>query len=322
MAKKQYKFNPETLTYEAVAPPLRIRIYRIMRTILIGFILASLVNFLFSFFFHTPKMNRIIKQNNELTIKYSILKDKIRASTKKLEEIKHRDHNVYRQLFAVDTVTVDGTYLSYPAAKYAYLQNDRYSELMTETWVQLDAMSRLLYQTSVSLDDLQLLAKDKERMSTSVPAIWPIDQRALRGGHIGAFGGRMHPIYRRYIMHTGIDLGANMGTPIYATGNGVVIDTKPNPGGYGNQVLIDHGFGYQTRYAHMSRVDVVLGQHVVRGEKIGEVGNTGRSTGPHLHYEVIYRGTHVDPINYFRKDMSEDAFEKIIESAKATTYED
>lgn len=183
-------------------------------------------------------------------------------------------------------------------------------------------MTRRTYLQSRSLDELQLLATDKEHMATAIPAIWPIDKRDLRNS-IGAYGGRMHPIYKRYIKHDGIDLPAKIGDPVYATGNGVVQSTDIGfrNRGYGRQILIDHGFGYKTRYAHLSQIDVEPGQHVTRGEQIGRVGNTGASTGPHLHYEVIYMGHTVDPINYFRRDMDDEEFERIIRAARETTYE-
>lgn len=320
MAKKEYKFNPQTLTYEVIAAPFRIRFYRLLRKILIGFILASIVNFLFSYFFYTPKMYKIREKNSELVMKYDILKDKIGAATKKLEEIKHRDNNVYRSLFAADTISIPGIYNPYPADKYRSMRGDHFESLMVDTWLSLDAMTRLLYLESRSLDELQVLSKDKEKMATAVPAIWPIDKRKLKG-RIGAFGGRNHPVLGRYIAHQGIDLGGKIGTPVYATGNAKVIIDNNAGHGYGKQILLDHGFGYKTRYAHLSKILVTPGQIVKRGEIIGELGNTGRSTGPHLHYEVIYMGRNVDPINYFRKDMDEKEFESIIESAKATTYE-
>ena len=320
MAKKRYKFNPQTLTYEVIAIPLRIRFYRILRKILVGFILASIANLLFSFFFYTPKMYRISERNNELMLQYEMLGDKIRAATAKLDELRHRDNRVYRSLFGVDSLSVHGVYTPYPAAKYGSMKDDPYAPQMIGTWLELDRMTRLLYQESKSLDQLEVMAKSKELMADAIPAIWPIDRRNLRG-HIGAFGSRVHPISGRISGHQGIDLGGRTGNPVYATGDGTVAFNNEGVRGYGLQVLIDHGFGYKTRYAHLSKILVSPGQKVKRGELIGEVGSTGRSTGPHLHYEVIYRGQHVDPINYFSRDMTEAEFEKIIEPARATTYE-
>jgi murein DD-endopeptidase MepM/ murein hydrolase activator NlpD len=320
MARKEYKFNTQTLTYEVITAPFRIRFYRLLRKVLIGFILASIVNFLFSYFFYTPKMYKIERDNQELMMKYAVLRDKMDAASKKLTELKHRDNNVYRSLFAADTLYMPDVYNEYPASKYAALQDEPYSTLMTDTWKGLDKMARMLYLQSLSLDELETLSVDKEKMAFAVPAIWPIDRYKLRG-HIGAFGGRNHPILGSYRQHTGIDLGADRGTPVYATGDGIVREVGNIHSGYGLQILLDHGYGYKTRYAHLSKIDVVAGQAVKRGTLIGLVGNTGRSTGPHLHYEVLYMNQPVNPINYFRADMDEAEFQRIIESAKDTTYE-
>ena len=320
MAAKKYKFNPQTLTYEVIAIPFRLKFYRVLRKVLIGFILASIVNLVFSYFFFTPKMYNINRANSELLLKYDILNSKIAAANSKLMEIKMRDNNVYRSLFAADTLSVDGIYTPYSDAKYASFMDDHFAPLMLGTWHSLDAMTRLLYLESRSLDELEVLAKNKELMADAIPAIWPIDKRTLRGG-IGAFGTRVHPILRRTIFHKGIDMGSRMGSPVYATGNGRVSFDTQGVSGYGKQILLNHGFGYKTRYAHLSKILVVPGQYVKRGEKIGEVGSTGRSTGPHLHYEVLYRNQNVDPLNYFSRDMSEEEFARIIESAKETTFE-
>lgn len=320
MAQKRYKFNPQTLTYEVMAIPFRIKFYRFLRKILIAFILASIVNLLFSFFFYTPKMYRISQAEQDMVLQYSVLSNKVRAATNRLNEIHHRDYQVYRSLFGADTLNVEGIYTPYPDTKYRHMQQDLYSSLMTNAWQDMDAMARKLYLESKSMDELEVLSRNKERMAESIPAIWPIDKRGLRG-HIGAFGSRVHPISGRVLGHTGIDLGGRVGAPVYATGDGQVAFNLEGTSGYGKQVLLNHGFGYKTRYAHLSKIDVVPGQQVKRGEKIGELGSTGRSTGPHLHYEVIYRGHPVDPLNYFSRDMSEEEFARIIESARATTYE-
>lgn len=319
MAKKEYKLNPQTLTYEVIAAPFRIRFYRLLRRILIGFILASVVNFLFSHFFFTPKMYLIDRDNREILMKYEVLQAKIDASIRKIDEIKHRDQRVYRPLFGQDTVAIAGVYEEYPATKYGALEHDRYTPLMTGTWKGLDALARMTYLESRSLDELQLLSFDKEKMAVSIPAIWPIDKRQW-SGKMDYFGRRLHPILRTYRPHAGLDLSGPRGTDIYATANGIVLESNRN-GAYGNQVVVDHGFGYKTRYAHLSKSLVQPGQVVRRGEKIAEMGSTGRSTGPHLHYEVIFMGTAVNPLNYFHRDMSADELDEIIESAKEETFE-
>lgn len=322
MAEKEYRFNPETLVYEEVREPLRLRIYRMLRKGIVLFIVVCIINLLFSIIFHTPKADRIARENERLMLRYDILDNRIREASRKLDEMHQRDNNVYRQLFGTDTLDVVGVYIPYPDSVYSYMNDYPYSDRMISSWKALDQVTRRLYRQSRSLDELQVLATDKELMATAIPAIWPIDKRNLRSS-IGAYGGRLHPIKRTYIKHEGIDLPATIGDPVYATGNGVVrgTDIGFRSRGYGRQIVIDHGFGYQTRYAHLSQIDVEPGQVVTRGEQIGRIGNTGASTGPHLHYEVIHMGRTVNPINYFRRDMDAADFERIIQSARETTYE-
>ena len=322
MAKKEYKFNPQTLSYDVVSTPSKIRLYRVLRRVLIGFLLASVVNFIFSHLYLTPKMSNIIGHRRELLLKYKILNDKIEASNLKIKSIKHRDNNVYRQLFVVDTLEIHQVYEEYPESKYESFKTIDSEGVVLSSWKKLDAITKLLYLESKSFDQLQELTQNKGLMAMSIPAIWPLDKSKLTNV-IGAYGMRMHPIYRRYIHHNGIDLTVPKGTPIYATGDGVVDFTRHSRSrrGYGNEIILEHGFGYKTQYAHLDSILVKEGQKVKRGEIIGKAGRTGGTTGPHLHYEVRYKGKHVDALNYFRRDMTEEEFEKIVKSAKATTYE-
>lgn len=299
--------------------PARQWLYRFVRLVLIVFILALVVNFVFSYFFYTPKMHSLRVQNNETVRDYEMLEQRIEASLATLAELRERDHAVYRAIFSADTLSIPGIYTPYSDDKYASVGYGRYAPLMTRAWHKLDALARQIYLQSISMDEIEKLAVDKDLMAEVVPAIMPVDKKRVRG-HIGAFGGRVNPVTRRYARHEGIDFAGPIGTPVYATGTGLIAQPK-NQSGYGKQIVVDHGFGYRTRYAHLSKIDVKPGQLVKRGEKIGEIGNTGRSSGPHLHYEVIYRGNPVNPINYISRDMSEDEFRAITESAKPTTYE-
>lgn len=311
-------------TYEARRPPFRLRIYRLLRKVLLGFILVSIVNVLFAQYFQTPKMYRIDRRNRELLIKYRILQDRIRTAQQQVDEIRHRDNYVYRTLFSTDTLAIKGIWNSYPDEKYASLAEDEFAPLMTRTWRQLDALARTLYLESVSFDELQILSRDKTRMAAAIPAIWPIDRKALHNNHIGAFNPhRMHPIYHRIIAHQGIDLGCDSGTPVYATGDAVVqrTDRGEPTRGYGQQIMLNHRFGYQTRYAHLSKILVKPGDRVMRGQIIGETGNTGGSTAPHLHYEVIRMGTPVNPINYFNRNMTPEEYDRFMEQMRETHFE-
>lgn len=322
MAKKVYKYDPEKALYVLQREPVRVRLYRQARLFLWGLIFASSFIYYYSSNYYTPKMQHLLRERDYLMEQYRLLDGKIEATQATIDELHHRDNHVYRSLFAADTLSVEGIYTDYADQYYRYGDGFPYGDMVASSWKSIDRAGRMLYRQSISLDELQLLSKDKEKMAAAIPAIWPIPKSALKSG-IGAYGRRLHPIYKRYIDHKGIDMAANTGTPIYATGNGTIemTDIGRRRSGYGQQVLIDHGFGYQTRYAHLSKILVEEGQQVVRGELIGEVGNTGGSTGPHLHYEVIYMKRNVDPINYFRRDMDEAELERIIEQAVTTTFE-
>lgn len=300
---------------------LRMRAFYSLRRILVGFILISFVNGIFSYLFYTPKVHSINKRNSALTTKYNLLSNRIMAAESRLEEIAHRDNFVYRSLFGVDSLPMSLSDVTYPESKYAALQGDYYSPAMTSSWKKMDRLARNLYSNSLSFDQLQVLAQNKEDMSAALPAIWPIDRTELNS--ISHFGMRNHPIYNKRIMHKGIDLGSKLGTPVFATGDGVVekSSTGLRYSGYGQEVLINHEYSYKTRYAHLSKRYVQRGDSVKRGQIIGEVGSTGGSTGAHLHYEVIYKGTAVNPINYFDRNMSNEEYMRLMEDMKLVEYE-
>ena len=324
MTKKEPIHTVAERTAERISTSsMRMRAYRLIRKILLGFILVSFVNVLFSFFFLTPKMYAINRENRDMVIKYRILQDRIRTAQQQVEEIRHRDHHVYRSLFSSDTLSLQGIYQEYRAEKYSPLAEDQYASLMIPTWKQLDQLARSLYAESRSFDELQAQSTDKEQMTTAIPAIWPIDRSALKS-HIGAFNPRRyHPILHRIQPHNGVDLPCTRGTLVYASGDAVVDKAYPQGynGGFGRQVILDHGFGYKTRYAHLDKVLVARGDTVRRGQVIGHAGNTGRSTSTHLHYEVLYKNRPVNPINYFNQELSESEYERLMESLRDTNYE-
>ena len=300
----------------------RLRSYRLVRNLLIGFILVAICNLLFSSLFYTPKMFRLADERRALKLKYEILENRIASAQRQLEQIRHRDNFVYRPLFSSDTLSIDGVYDRYADSKYASIEGNDYSPVMKRMWQQMDQLARSLYLESKSMDELQILSEDKERFSTSVPAIWPIDRSKLRN-KIGAFGYRNHPVLRRWKFHSGVDMPGRVGDPIYATGDGVVeyVERSRARYGYGTQILIDHGYGYKTRYAHLNKLLVEKGDTITRGQLIAEMGNTGISTAPHLHYEVIYNRTHVNPINYFDQNMSAEACKSLMGQIQDANYE-
>ena len=196
-------------------------------------------------------------------MKYDILQNRIRSLQSKIDEIQHRDRYVYRTLFSVDTLVIEGVNNPYHHSKYASLQGDEYSELMTSAWLSLDALTRDIYASSLALDELQIMAKNKEGMASAVPAIWPIDRTKLKAFY--AFGLRKkHPIYKTRRMHKGVDMSTDYGVPVYATGDGVVekIDMGRRRRGYGRQIVINHDFGYKTRYAHLRKMFVAMAKDI------------------------------------------------------------
>jgi murein DD-endopeptidase MepM/ murein hydrolase activator NlpD len=316
MAKMQYRFNPETLTFDIVAIPLKTRFAKGFVTFLIGFAIASVFMVIYGLFFDTPKSHNLRRQNGELRVKYELLNKQFDEANRILTDLQERDNTVYRSIFELDIIPeqVREAGLINSAKKYANLAGYENSDVLIGMSEKLDMLTKKVYLQSKSFDQVAVLAKNKEKMMLCVPAINPV---AFKGRLrlMENFGGRIDPVYHRWAYHEGVDISGPQGTPIYATGDGTIDLTEYSFRGYGNQVLISHGFGYHTRYAHLSKVLVAPGQKVKRGEIIGLMGNTGKSTGSHLHYEVIVRGRPVNPVNYLSRDMELDEYESIIDRA-------
>lgn len=292
--------------------------YAAIRQVLVGLLALSVVNIVLALVLPSPKMYSIGLDNRLVELKYDLLRDRIRSLRSIIDGVSYRDVYVYRSLFSADTTRMDGVDVPYPASKYEYLQGDQYSSMLTATWMEIDALARHTYAESVSLDQLQVLAKNKENMSQAIPAIWPVDRTRLEAFY--GFGIRTrHPIYGTRAMHQGVDMALKKGNDVYATGDATVacVENGQRRIGYGRQILLDHEFGYKTRYAHLSQILVKPGERVTRGQVIGKVGNTGGSTGPHLHYEVLYMGRNVNPVNYFNKNMTSDEYRELIENSKS-----
>lgn len=292
--------------------------YRVAFKLFVALVIAVVSNILISIWFDTPKMAIIRRDNQYLKAQYTILQEKIRAAEQTLADVRHRDQFVYRPLLGVDTLNIPQVYAEYNDSKYADLPTGEYEELIVEGWKSIDKLMREIYYASRSLDDTQDLAENKEEFSTVIPAIWPIDRTKLKDVS-SLYGMRMHPRYGYWKMHEGVDLSAPKGTPVYATGNGVVVRASWQRG-YGELIELNHGFGYKTRYGHLSKMYVSPGDSVTRGQVIGEVGNTGVSSGAHLHYEVRFRDKTVNPIHYFNKDMSPESYVDLMKQLEETVH--
>lgn len=312
MAKGKYRFNTDTLKYEKIVNSPK-------RLLLLGLAYLSafvVMGFIFMFtwlhFFPSAREEVLLDENAELRLQYKKLNQKLVTIDNILTDISERDNNVYRMIFETDPIPSEIRSAGFGGAnRYAELENKPNMDIVIETSKRLDMLYKKLYIQSLSFDTIIDLAKNKEEMLRSIPAIQPIKA----GGRVkfsSGFGYRIHPIYKTYKMHSGVDITAPVGTKIFATGDGVVTQAAFERG-YGKMVVIKHGYSYQTVYGHMSMILVKVGQKIKRGDVIGLVGNTGTSTGPHLHYEVRKHGKPVNPINYYLNDLTPLEFDEMLQ---------
>ncbi|MBL4658325.1 MAG: M23 family metallopeptidase, partial [Flavobacteriales bacterium] len=263
--------------------------------------------------FDSPKEKMLQREIAQLTFQYEILNSRSDQIALVMEDLQTRDDDIYRVIFEAEPIPNEIRKAGIGGInRYTNLRGFNNSEIMEYTTGRLDQISKQLYIQSKSLDDVFEMAKNKSEMLASIPAIQPIANKNLTRLASG-FGNRMHPIYKVLKMHTGMDFTAPKGTEIYATGSGIVVTADRSKRGYGNHVVIDHGYGYSTLYAHMKNMDVRIGQRVKRGEVIGFVGNSGASVGPHLHYEVIKNHIKIDPINFYYNDLTPEQYDQMLE---------
>ena len=315
MKKIKYFFNTHTLRFEKVEVPLRVRLLQTF-----GFIAASIVTgviivIVMFQYIDSPKEKLLRQQNQAYKESYSVLQERVKQLELHINELENRDNDVYRSIFEADPIPDSARVKAMEAKKEVQLiQNLSNSDLLESMVGQLNNLSlRMAYQTK-SFTEITDMVKNKEKLLKAIPAIQPVSNKNLNRVASG-FGYRVDPLYKDYRLHAGLDFAAPSGTPIYATADGVVQAAGFNTDGYGNKVVINHGYGYQTLYGHMVRVKAKVGQRVTRGEVIGYIGSTGKSTGPHCHYEVIKRGTKVDPVYYFYNDLTPAQFDRILKAA-------
>lgn len=318
MKKVKYYYNTHTLRYEKLDTPLRVRLLQ-----LIGFLAASIVTgaiiFAIAFrYIDSPKEKYLRQQNEDMSNNYSVFMERIKQLELQMIEIENRDNNVYRSIFGAQPIP-DSARIKMMELKneVKLVQSMGESELVKSIGSQLNNMSMLLAYQEKSFDDINGMIKNKEKLLASIPAIQPVSNKNLNRMASG-FGYRMDPVYKVIKPHEGLDFTAPIGTPIYASADGRIKDAGFNTGGFGNRVVISHGNGYETLYAHMVRIKSRVGETVKRGEVIGYVGNTGKSTGPHCHYEVHKNGIPVDPIYYFYNDLTSAQFDRMLKLAAAS----
>jgi murein DD-endopeptidase MepM/ murein hydrolase activator NlpD len=317
MARIKYYYDTETCKYERVRTKKSDVVLNALGLISLTVAMAVGLLIMYSNYFESPKELILKNEVKELEFYYDKLNQDVELLSKILNNIEHRDDNIYRVVLGAEPIEKSVRDAGVGGAdRYADIRDKSidHKDVVIALHERVDKLRRKLYIESKSQDEVVHLAEKKEKLFAAIPAIQPISNKQLIALASG-YGLRIHPVYKVKKMHSGIDFAANIGTPIYATADGKVAVVDVKFSGYGKVVELDHGFGYRTRYAHMHGFAVRIGQNVKRGDLIGYVGNTGLSTAPHLHYEVLINGVQVDPVHYFFNDLTAAEYEKVLELA-------
>ncbi len=318
MKKEKFVYNTHTLTYEKVTLTTKAIFMRIFSFVSSVVVAAVIFLSLFYTYFPSPREKVLLREIDQLEYKFTMVNNQMDMMSKVLNNIQDRDANIHRMMFGMDPIDNDvwngGTG---GHDKFSNLTKYKNSQALLENSLdKIDLLARQMTIQSKSLDTILQLVNNKENFLASLPSIKPVRLDKLASRNIkllSGFGVRIHPIFKVPKMHAGIDFTAPKGTPIQSTGNGRIARIENKKSGYGNSVLIDHGYGYKTLYAHMSVIDVRVGQTVKRGQKIGSIGSTGTSTAPHCHYEVWYKGEKVNPINYVMDGLTPSEYQDLVE---------
>ena len=318
MKKIKYYYNTNTLRYEKLEVPLRVKLLRIFGFIAAAFVTATLIS-LFAFqFVGSPNEQLLRRQNGVLKDRYSEFNEQLKTISQQMKELEKRDNNVYRAIFEANPIPDSARAKELEEQiEIATVEGMNNTQLFASISNTLDNLSNRIGIQTKSYNEVDGLVKNKEQLLAHTPAIQPVSNKDLSRIASG-FGHRIDPVYKTIKMHAGLDFAAPQGTPIYATADGVVKTGGNTGNGYGNHVVINHGYGYETLYGHMVRVKVKSGEAVKRGEIIGWVGSTGKSTGPHCHYEVHKNGNKIDPAYFFYNDLSPDQFDRLLKLAASS----
>ena len=310
--KKKFRFNPETLHYEQIEHTLSYKVKRFIMHAMTGVFSGVIFFFVFTYLVDSPREKQLLQANRKMHSQYQLLDRQLNEFQAVLTDIQQRDDNLYRVIFQADPIPLSVRRSIAPNPEfYADLMRKTNSNIIVSTTKRLNEIRKQLYVQSKSLTEIAELMRDNENRLAHIPAIQPILNQDLT--RISSrFGRRIDPLYGVPRFHYGVDFTAPTGTEVFATGNGTVSSAGWQQG-FGNTIRIDHGYGYVTLYAHLSRINVKVGQQVSRGEVIGLVGNTGRSFGAHLHYEVHYQGVPQNPENFFFLDMSPEEYDLMIQ---------
>ncbi|MCO5249067.1 MAG: M23 family metallopeptidase [Chitinophagales bacterium] len=312
MQKETYYYNPNTLKYEKVKRTLGQRIWLVLGFIFTSLFFAFIILTLGYTFITPPAQANIEESLKELDNNYIFVNKRLEQISRVVSEMEDRDDNIYRVIFDAPPLPKDIRRNEKEGEK---LSKSSEKALIQSTTEKLKELERKLYVQSISYSQLEDMYKNKSKYLEAVPAIQPVSNKDLKRIASG-FGTRIDPIYKTVKVHSGIDFSAPTGTKVYATGNGIVEYAGNQSDGYGNKIIISHGFGFQTLYGHNSKLLVRKGQKVVRGQKIALVGSTGKSTGSHIHYEVIKNEVKIDPVNFFFNDLNPQQYDEVLKLAQ------
>lgn len=317
MARIKYYYDTESCKYERIKVSSGDIFINVLGLFFLGVIVAIGLLFVYFKYFDSPKEALLKKENEELLFKYRILNSRLEKIDNMLTVLEEKDDNIYRVIFEAEPISPSIREAGVGGVeKYKDILDEELiqEELVISTFKTIDLLKKKMYIQTKSYDEIMALANDKEKLLNATPAIQPISNKELTRLSSG-YGMRIHPVFKKRMMHWGCDYSAQSGTPVYATADGVVKVAKRSSGGFGNRIVIDHGFGYETLYGHLQNFDVRRGQKVKRGEQIGTVGSSGRSTAPHLHYEVHYKKKRINPVHFFFRDLTADEYEKVVKIA-------
>lgn len=312
--KALYRYNPDTDRYERVYPSVLGKIIRAAVFMVVGIIAGGLI-FLSAFYaLESPDSRRLRQENSELKAQYRILNKRLDASIQVMDHIRARDDNYYRVFLQLDPMSASQRLAGLDNEdRYKNLRSMSNGNLYVELTKGIDMLDRLMYAQTKSFDMLKAAAMQQQDKLNHIPSIFPVNIKDITVA--SGYGPRVDPVYGTPAFHAGLDIPADEGEPVFATADGQIV-AAGWVGGYGNCIDVDHGYNYLTRYGHLSKINVIAGQSVKRGYKIGEVGSTGKSTGPHLHYEVRFKGEPQNPVNYYFMDLKPDQYEILVRNAE------
>ncbi|MFH6603589.1 M23 family metallopeptidase [Maribacter algicola] len=317
MSKVKYYYDPDTLSYRKIEPK-KSRRYRNIAFFVLGsflFGLLSLILLLNTNLINTPRELSLAREVKNYELQFEILNKKMGQIEEVLANIEERDNNIYRLYFEANPIPEEQRRAGFGGVnRYRSLEGFNNSEMVIGTTKRLDIIKKQMAIQSKSLDEITILAAEKEKLLAAIPAIQPLNNEDLTRMASG-FGWRSDPFTKARKMHWGMDFTAPKGTPVYATGDGKITRADNNSSGFGKHIRIDHGYGYVSLYAHLSQYNVKKGQKVKRGDLIGFVGSTGRSEAPHLHYEVRKDEDRINPINFYYGSLSAKEFENMLKYA-------